>query len=627
MQWRPERKLDLRALGPFDRDRWEEYLCPFLGRWYSCPVPMASTSIRRVLIRFLLVLLVVGGFAYLTHRLNGSFHQGIDDADITLVYATHLAHGDGFVFNQGGERVEGFTSLLWVLICAAAVSVVSSPELAIRVLCTTLVAAAHTVVTLWLDQRTNRDPTGPRSGMTLQSILYLGLVCASPAYVTWMTITLMDTCLWSALVTVTLVWLVSKPAPDEGRSNRVFCSLVALLLMARPESFVLCPVVIAIDWARMLLAGTSPRTAARATVGSWSTYVLTGIALTAFRYLYFGYPLPNTYYAKVAPSLAYNLKTGLPYLGSFLASTPVVAVSALVLTLRFLDQLARFQAGRGIRESIRSCTAQFLAPATSITVLCAVMLVIPLSTGGDHFVWWRFYQPVYPLLVLGVVCALSGSEASPAARSISGMHPSVNLKRVAVFTVIVFAFLLTKPTDSWLGLWTGTSRLRPEFELASGGREIGRRFAGTFEALQALPSVGVVVAGGLKHEYPGEVIDLMGLNSVAMGHSLGERKGVKNHAAFNRAVFYQLLPDIVEPGVESIATGAPIAPPRTDWSMSEALHNISSDPEFQSLYRFGAVHTKATSFDSIWITGYFRKAFLQELARIGAYNIRLAEGP
>ena len=42
-----------------------------------------------------------------------------DDAFISLRYAGNLARGDGLVYNVG-ERVEGFTNLLWTLLLAAA---------------------------------------------------------------------------------------------------------------------------------------------------------------------------------------------------------------------------------------------------------------------------------------------------------------------------------------------------------------------------------------------------------------------------------------------------------------------------------------------------------------------------
>jgi len=43
-----------------------------------------------------------------------------DDAMISMRYAKNLAHGDGLVWNPGGERVEGFSNPLWVLIMAGA---------------------------------------------------------------------------------------------------------------------------------------------------------------------------------------------------------------------------------------------------------------------------------------------------------------------------------------------------------------------------------------------------------------------------------------------------------------------------------------------------------------------------
>lgn len=41
-----------------------------------------------------------------------------DDATISMTYARNLAQGYGLVWNPGGERVEGFTNLLWVLYMA-----------------------------------------------------------------------------------------------------------------------------------------------------------------------------------------------------------------------------------------------------------------------------------------------------------------------------------------------------------------------------------------------------------------------------------------------------------------------------------------------------------------------------
>ncbi|HSC39361.1 MAG TPA: hypothetical protein VLD19_15870, partial [Chitinophagaceae bacterium] len=43
---------------------------------------------------------------------------GLDDANIYFKYAKNLANGFGFVYNPGGEHVEGFTSILWTVMVA-----------------------------------------------------------------------------------------------------------------------------------------------------------------------------------------------------------------------------------------------------------------------------------------------------------------------------------------------------------------------------------------------------------------------------------------------------------------------------------------------------------------------------
>ena len=55
---------------------------------------------------------------WLTYHLHGSPRTGIDDANIFFSYAENLANGRGLVYGHAGERVEGFTSMLWVLTCA-----------------------------------------------------------------------------------------------------------------------------------------------------------------------------------------------------------------------------------------------------------------------------------------------------------------------------------------------------------------------------------------------------------------------------------------------------------------------------------------------------------------------------
>jgi len=71
--------------------------------------PLVLTSFAATL-----VLQIIGTYLIMAPQV------GFDDANITQVYARHLAEGHGFVYNIGGERVEGSTSLIWTLLNAAA---------------------------------------------------------------------------------------------------------------------------------------------------------------------------------------------------------------------------------------------------------------------------------------------------------------------------------------------------------------------------------------------------------------------------------------------------------------------------------------------------------------------------
>jgi hypothetical protein len=80
------------------------------------------------------VLIVLAAFSFCIAATSFSFYKlhnplnGIDDANIYFVYARNLASGHGFVYNIGGERVEGFTSLLWTVISALAFKFFAFPE-------------------------------------------------------------------------------------------------------------------------------------------------------------------------------------------------------------------------------------------------------------------------------------------------------------------------------------------------------------------------------------------------------------------------------------------------------------------------------------------------------------------
>jgi hypothetical protein len=59
---------------------------------------------------------------------------GADDANMVFVYARNFSHEHGIVYNVGGEHVEGFSSILYFLMCSAFHAVSSRPEPALLLL-------------------------------------------------------------------------------------------------------------------------------------------------------------------------------------------------------------------------------------------------------------------------------------------------------------------------------------------------------------------------------------------------------------------------------------------------------------------------------------------------------------
>ncbi len=80
---------------------------------------------RRVDVAFLIIVLVycvyAGLFIYRTSFvIDGErYFTLFDDAMISMRYARNFAEGHGLVWNAGGERVEGYTNLLWTLYMSA----------------------------------------------------------------------------------------------------------------------------------------------------------------------------------------------------------------------------------------------------------------------------------------------------------------------------------------------------------------------------------------------------------------------------------------------------------------------------------------------------------------------------
>lgn len=480
---------------------------------------------------FLLAFFLCSVASLLTlHQLNYTL-TGIDDANIYFVYARNLANGHGFVYNAGGERVEGFTSLLWTVISALVFKFSSYPELVLLIINIILMSLAiayilnHMQLAFW-DKNTNRRIK------PLLLAIFLILLFTSPRYMVWNTVTLMENGLWSALLVMMTIFVI-RDHPSAATINFKFIPLSILLLLTRPESIVWVPVFATILFMR--LASTSNAVdALRALAPSIACIAASLVLLTLFRLQYFGYPLPNTYYAKVSPSFTYNLQQGAIYLFRYSVSELVVMLSIIATCV------ASLQIARGIVSRQIPRNGAFFLP-----VIVWTGLLLPLFTGGDHFGSFRLYQSIYPIELMCLLYVTGRIASQPA---MLGWYPDASQGKRRVFNFILLPLVFLGFLLHQAYIWTQfKSEVDVDFRIAVYGRKNGAFIQKSFSSLSKLPSLGVVTSGGIKYSYPGEIVDLMGLNNTIMAHNPGDRRGIKNHAAFDIPTFYQLQPDILWP--------------------------------------------------------------------------------
>ncbi|AKF06508.1 hypothetical protein [Sandaracinus amylolyticus] len=230
--------------------------------------------------------------------LHASLYAGyvIDDAWISFRYARHLAHGLGLVFNEG-ERVEGYTNFLWVVLAAPFTSMrVERVMAGIGLAC-----ACATLVIAVLRARRD-DPSARFAGVPTA----LGLACMHG--LAFHAVGGLETPLYALLVLVASLMLA------DGRALP-FAIATTLAFLTRPEAALLGL------GGTLFLAHRSKRDGALAL----GAFVLLVTPYLVFKLAYFGALLPNTLHAKPP-----GLVSGARYLARELLPAIALVVAAIV---------------------------------------------------------------------------------------------------------------------------------------------------------------------------------------------------------------------------------------------------------------------------------------------------------
>lgn len=515
---------------------------------------------------------------------------GIDDANIFFTYAKNVAAGHGAVYYSGGEPVEGYSSTLFMMLCVIGMLVTENIEFFVLLvnaifMCGVLISLQLFLHGLAKESLPEDTQITKRELLVVNwaaSALLWSWVVVSPAYVIWVTVTLMDVGLW-AFIFVSGSLAVVRKALRPQSSSRSINLWMLLLLLTRPEAFYLCLVWLFVIVVTRVKQGSSVIMATKSIQGSILYYLAVVGVITAWRYLYFGYPFPNTYYAKVSSDFFYNLKLGVGYLLEFLKAEPWAGAALLMNTVVVIQT---FRVPWSAEQPVGS------KPIAIISLITLLACLAPILTGGDHFNYFRFFQPYWPLMALA---PLYYFRKYFLIESLPTMRKPL---RVGFSTVALMGTMLLAQAPPWSVLLQTNGIVQPtlanEFQLALGGRQLGEMLNAwnaevklQNDGKQETFSLGTLTTGGIGYTYEGPVLDMLGLNNVKMAHRQGDRKGNKNHAAFNKDIFFAQSPDLFAPRSQNkiIQTRNDVFPFNVGnefWVT--ALKGLEKDPRFLGQY-------------------------------------------
>lgn len=293
-----------------------------------------------------------------------------DDAYITFRVIWNFLNGYGPVFNPG-ERVQAYTHPLWMLVMSVAYAL--TREFFFTALVVSYGFALSAILVILRNSRSS----------AAAGVAFLGLV-SSKAFVDYTSSGLENplSYLLLALFYVRFFEITDEPVSDSDL--RRFGVLAALAFVNRMDSVLLYALPLAwLGWRSLRRRDQRPLPLLLA----FGIPVATWIVLAT---VYYGFPLPNTYYAKVA--------TGIP--GGLLREQGL----AYVLNSFAHDPLTLGAIGIAAALALRSTLAVRLGAGSALAYVAYT-----ISVGGD-FMSGRFFAMPFVIALIAIVRELRGVE-------------------------------------------------------------------------------------------------------------------------------------------------------------------------------------------------------------------------
>jgi hypothetical protein len=511
-----------------------------------------------------LALLVAAGSVFVFQAL--SYRYISDDAFISFRYAQNWAMGYGPVYNVG-ETVEGYTNFLWMAILTIFYKAGFDIVLVAQVLGIALGLA--TILLTYKFSKRWHPASSP------WAVLAACLLALNVSFAAWSTGGL-ETHLFTFLVLLSaLLYLQELEDPQRFPWSAL---TMALTVMTRPDGLVF-----------VALAGLYRLWQHRGRVTRqellWVvTFVLLYLPYFAWRFSYYGYPFPNTFYAKVGGG-SERLLRGIEYVAGFIweyGGGPFAILVVILLLVRQLD---------------RAC--MYLAWLTAGFMTYVVWI------GGDSLIEYRFLLAVTPLLYLLTQQSLWKAQSLVARRlqrrSIEPDRIVFLLTSVALL-ILIYLLVIQPPART---ARVNIARTRTSYEnLATAGKWLR-------EQVPPQASLAVHHAGAMPFQSELTTIDMLGLNDLHIAHTETPDMGTGEAGHEKRDVDYVLSrqPTYIAP--IPLLSG-PLSPKKWRTRFEDSvwfpgIKEMLESPGFDSLYAPRSMDfASLISPDSQGLLGYER---------------------
>ncbi len=295
-----------------------------------------------------------------------------DDAYITFRVVWNFIHGYGLTFNPD-ERVQAYTHPLWMLVLAAAHGVTREFFFTATFLSWAFSIAAVAVLVRWAR-------TLPRAA------LLVAWLVSSKAFIDY-TSSGLEYPLSYLLLALFYTRYLDRPfgAPVATRELRWFVVVASLAFLTRPDAVLLYAVPVGEMVVRSL------RLRGRRALGPVTAGLAPAILWLGFATFYYGFPLPNTYYAKVANGIPRFLmmRQGAAYVLNSISHDPIT-LGTVALSLMFAWRTH--------------------GAARRAAVSAALYVAYTVSVGGD-FMSGRFFAMPFLVALMTVIPEVSAAGA------------------------------------------------------------------------------------------------------------------------------------------------------------------------------------------------------------------------